>query len=79
VTDDLGGKHVAYRQNLVGPAGTAEIFGSEVILHYDDSGALWAIGGTQFTTVSLSSGSEISSGMRTSHSQPIRGEISSMS
>jgi hypothetical protein len=52
-TDPQGGRHVAFRQHLVTPANDAELYGSEVILHYGEADVLWAIAGTQFDSITV--------------------------
>jgi len=49
--DNRGGRHVLYRQYLRSAATEAELFGSEIGLHYTKSGTLWSIAGRQFTSI----------------------------
>lgn len=53
-TDPGGGRHVFYRQYVVDRDIEAELFGSEIGVHYSPSGDLRNIGGRQFTSVSIS-------------------------
>jgi hypothetical protein len=51
--DDLGIRHVFYRQYLRSGSNETEVFGSEVGLHFMPSGALWLAAGHQFTSVDV--------------------------
>lgn len=48
-TDARGGRHAFYRQDLVSGSTVAELYGSEVGLHYSKAGKLWTAAGNQFT------------------------------
>ncbi|HEX6899886.1 MAG TPA: hypothetical protein VF789_09235 [Thermoanaerobaculia bacterium] len=53
-TDSRGGRHVFYSQHVIDRGIEAELFGSEIGLHYSASGELRNVGGRQFTSVSIS-------------------------
>lgn len=49
--DHRKGKHVFYRQHLLNRGTDAEIYGSEVGVHFSASGLIWSISGHQFASV----------------------------
>lgn len=53
-TDPDGGTHVFYRQHVVGGGLDAELVGSEIGVHRLPNGKLYAIGGQQFESVTIS-------------------------
>ena len=54
--DDRGYVHAFYRQYLVGDGVSAEVFGSEVNVHYMPEGTLLSLDGSQFRSVIVANG-----------------------
>ena len=65
--DPEGALHVLYRQYVVAADAEAELVGAEVGLHYDQSGALQAVHGTQFQSVRAVNNPTLARGKAATH------------